>query len=117
MDCSLVNCLACRIPSREKSMRPFRQSSFSHLTIMEKSLSTVDVPWNAVANPLQKVFKCLNLSRALPQPCSKVVFASHWSKTCFKAGLRSYAEQRYWKSSSMSLTCCGVQHHADNPSN
>jgi hypothetical protein len=46
--------------------RKFRETNptiiLSHLTT-EESLSTVDVPGNAVAKPPQNIFKCSNLSR------------------------------------------------------
>ena len=106
MDWSLVNCFACRMHSEEKSMRPMRQSSLSHFTT-ENSLSTVDVPGNAVAKPPQNRLQVLEPV----QDIAPLLFERRLCVTlvCLNAGSRSYAEQRSWTSSSVSSACCGLQ--------
>jgi hypothetical protein len=58
---SKLNCLLCKIPSRDKSDNSRRYSSFSHPRT-EKSDSTAAVFGNAVAIPPQKSLRDINLS-------------------------------------------------------
>ena len=56
----MVYCFECNIPSKDKFIKVLLYSVFLKL-MMEKSLSTVNIPGNTVTRPLQNSFSFVNL--------------------------------------------------------
>ncbi len=92
------------IPASTRLVRLVRVSFFSHLTI-GKSLSTVVVLGNAVANPPQNWRRPLNRPLTTSHASLKNVFSSCWSNALATCGSLSYTARNCRCSFSMSSIC------------